>query len=80
MGEKHARVTLDRYQLQHAIEKVDGYFSPCPSRPGGPAAEFERARAECAANFRARATEIESLTWEQFKARAAIAQSTGSTK
>lgn len=68
---------LDRYQRENAIRLVDGYFLPSPCKPGGAQVEFERAKAECAAQLRKQTAQIESLTWEQFNARAAIAAARG---
>ena len=57
---------MNRYQIENAAYKIDGYYSPCPSKPGGNAAEFERARQECIKHLRRQLADVESLTLEQF--------------
>lgn len=57
---------MNRYQLQNAIEKGDGYFLPSPTKPGGYPAEFERARKECLHHLQAQINNIQALSFEQF--------------
>lgn len=57
---------MNRYELQNAVEKVDGYFLPCPSKSGGNPAEFERARNECLHHLKAQINNIQALSFEQF--------------
>lgn len=57
---------MNRYQLQNAIEKVDGYFLPSPSKPGGNPAEFERAKTECLYHLQTQINNIQALSFEQF--------------
>lgn len=57
---------MNRYQLQNAIEKVDGYFLPSPTKLGGYPTEFERAKTECLYHLRAQIDNIQALSFEQF--------------
>lgn len=57
---------MNRYELQNAIEKVDGYFLPSPSKPGGNTVEFERAKNECLYHLRVQIDNIRALSFEQF--------------
>lgn len=58
--------TFNQYEIQNAAEKVDGYFSPSPTEPGGRPAEFQRAQDEALTHMRRAIAAAEALTFEQF--------------
>lgn len=57
----------DKYARRSVAELINGYFLPSPTKPGGEAAEFARAKAECIAAQRHRIEIAESLTLDELK-------------
>jgi hypothetical protein len=55
-----------RHEIAIAASKIDGYFMPSPSKPGGREQEFERARAECLKNLLVQLEHVRGLTYEKF--------------
>ena len=58
----------EQQELEKACHRVDGYFFPSPSKPGGNRREFERAKEELLTNLRADLAWAESLEFDQFAA------------
>jgi non-ribosomal peptide synthetase component F len=56
--------SIDRYELQNTVDKVDGYFIRRPLEAVEPA--FVRAKAECLTHLRRQIECIEALTIDQF--------------
>ena len=61
---------MDRYRLANAIDKVRGYFLTRPHEDalGLQEEAFKRAKDQCLAALLLQIKDIESLTWDQFKA------------
>lgn len=53
---------MNQYQIKNALDKVDGYFNPSPTKAGGNAAEFERAKNECLANLLEQVEHVKAVT------------------
>lgn len=56
---------MDRYQVENAVYKVDGYYIPRTME--APEATFQRARTDCLNELRKEIAFLEQLTHEQFK-------------
>ena len=59
---------FNKYEIENAASKIDGYYSPSPTKPGGPGVEFERAKAECLVHLRRALACAEALTVDEFMA------------
>jgi hypothetical protein len=61
---KEVCASMDQYELQNAVEKIDGYCVPRPLEAVEPA--FERAKAECLKHLRRQIECIEAITVQKF--------------
>jgi hypothetical protein len=57
-------MSLSQYELQNAVERIDGYYMPRP--PMSAEERFNHAKGECLANMRMALEQTESITFEQF--------------
>lgn len=57
-------MSLNQYELQNAVERIDGYY--LLRTLVSPEENFKRAKAECLANLRKALEQTESVTFDQF--------------
>lgn len=56
---------MDRYEVENAVYKVDGYFIPRTQEKTD--ATFQRARSDCLDALKKEVAFLEQLTYEQFR-------------
>jgi hypothetical protein len=57
---------MTRWEIKNATEKIDGYFLPSPTKPGGMRLAFERAKRDCINRLEDQTRYTNELTYEQF--------------
>lgn len=56
---------MDRYQVENAVYKLDGYYLPRTME--APESSFQRARVDCLNALKNEIAFLEQLTYEQFR-------------
>lgn len=62
-----ARSEFNPHHMRNALDKIDGYFMPSPTKTGGDKEEFERAKAELLQHLGKQLDVVISISFARFE-------------